>query len=194
MPAVSKQSKKKILTVGVDEAGRGALAGPVVAGACILPDLQFLPITIGDSKQMSPKQREESYEWLIRHCVYGVGMVDAATIDRIGILAATEIAMQKAVKTVSEKQSNLYVLIDGRDAFWFDWPHSSVIHGDGIEPCIGAASIIAKVTRDRWMTECAKEYAVYGFEGHKGYGAPEHFKAIKVHGKCPVHRRTFIHQ
>ena len=194
MSAVTKQSKKKILTVGVDEAGRGALAGPVVAGACILPEIESFPVIIGDSKKMSPKQREESYEWLIRNSIYGVGMVDAATIDRIGILASTEIAMQQAVKAVSEKQPNLYVLIDGRDAFWFDWPHSSIIHGDSVEPCIGAASIIAKVTRDRWMTECAKQHSVYGFEGHKGYGAPNHFKAIKVHGISPLHRRTFLHQ
>jgi ribonuclease HII len=191
--SVESQHKSLVKIVGVDEAGRGALAGPVVAGACILPPRTSFPVMIGDSKQMSPAQREHSYEWLIRNCIYGVGMTDAATIDRIGILASTEIAMQQAVATVSEKQSNLYILIDGRDAFWFDWPHSSIIHGDAVEPCIGAASIIAKVTRDRWMVECAKQHTVYGFEQHKGYGAPEHFKAIKTHGACPLHRRTFVH-
>ena len=142
---------------------------------------------------MTPKQREESFEWLIKHCVFGVGMTDAATIDRIGIVASTEIAMQQAVKAVSMKHSNLYILIDGRDAFWFDWPHSSIIHGDSIEPCIGAASIIAKVTRDRWMVKAAMTHPEYGFDGHKGYGAPEHFKAIKTHGQCLLHRKTFLH-
>jgi ribonuclease HII len=181
-----------LIPVGVDEAGRGALAGPVVAGACVLPDLRKFPVKIGDSKALTPSEREESYEWLIRNCTFGVGMVDAATIDSIGIMASTERAMQEAVAAVGKVHPNLYVLVDGRDAFWFDWPHSSIVHGDSIEPSIGAASIIAKVTRDRWMIEVSREYSRYGFESHKGYGASQHLSALHAHGETPIHRRTFL--
>ena len=179
------------ITVGIDEAGRGALAGPVVAGACVLP-VSRIPVRIGDSKQLSPNEREASFEWIIKHCVYGVGIVAASEIDRIGILACTEIAMQQAVAAVANVHPTLYLLIDGRDAFWFDYPHSSIIRGDESEPCIGAASIIAKVTRDRLMIKYSRKFLKYGFGQHKGYGTPEHLATLKKHGPCMLHRKSFL--
>ncbi len=180
------------LIVGVDEAGRGALAGPVVAAACVLPACKNYPVKIGDSKQMTPEEREESSEWLIKNCIHGIGLVEAKEIDRIGILAANEIAMQQAVAQVAKKHRNLYLLIDGRDKFWFDHPHSSIIRGDQSEKCIGAASILAKVARDKRMVELAKKFPRYGFKKHKGYGTPEHFAAIKKYGMCEIHRKSFL--
>lgn len=177
--------------VGIDEAGRGALAGPVVAAACILIPRKKYPVRIDDSKKLSIAERDSSYDWITRECVYGIGSVDATEIDRIGILAATEIAMQQAVAEVAAVQSNLYLLVDGRDAFWFDHPHSSIIRGDASEKCIGAASIIAKVTRDRRMIALHEKFPQYGFAIHKGYGTPEHYAAISQHGLLPLHRKTF---
>ncbi len=188
----SIEQEARCTIVGIDEAGRGALAGPVVAAACVLPDAEHYPVLITDSKQMTPAEREESFTWLIKHCVYGVGLTDAPTIDRIGIVASTELAMQQAVAAIAKTHSELYLLVDGRDGFWFDWPHSNIIRGDELEPCIGAASIIAKVTRDHLMVEAAKAFANYGFEKHKGYGAPLHLTAIRKHGPSEFHRRTFL--
>lgn len=179
------------LTLGIDEVGRGALAGPVVAAACALPPGPW-PVRIGDSKQMSPEEREVSFAWLTQYCVHGIGRVEAVDIDLIGIMAATELAMQHAVKAVSISHPDLYLLVDGRDKFWFDHPHSSLVQGDTIEPCIGAASILAKVTRDRWMTELARRIAGYGFEQHKGYGSAEHMAAIRRLGPSAEHRKSFL--
>lgn len=195
--------------VGVDEAGRGPLAGPVVAGACFLPCRMFRrrrsygawspnerkkddePV-IADSKALSEAEREAAYAWITTHCSWGVGTASAADIDTFGILAATEMAMQAAIRMLAERVTPTYLLVDGNDAFWFDYPRSSVVRGDGIEPCIAAASIIAKVTRDRWICEAAKEFPQYGFERHKGYGAPEHRDAILRHGPCVLHRQSFL--
>lgn len=191
MPSVTA-SRTQTIIVGIDEAGRGALAGPVVAAACVLPDLDSFPVPIGDSKQMSPEERAMSARWLITNCVHGIGLVEAEEIDRIGILAANEIAMQQAVKQVAALHKRLYLLVDGRDAFWFDHPHSSIVRGDATELCIGAASIIAKVTRDRKMASLRKKFPRFAFEKHKGYGTPEHFAEIKKHGMCEVHRKSFL--
>lgn len=188
----SIEREARCTIVGIDEAGRGALAGPVVAAACVLPEEKHLPVLITDSKQMTPAEREESFAWLIRYCTYGVGFTDAQTIDRIGIVASTELAMQQAVVEVAKIHGELYLLVDGRDGFWFGWPHSSIVHGDLLEACIGAASIIAKVTRDHLMVGAAKEFANYGFEKHKGYGALSHFNAIRKHGPSTFHRKTFL--
>lgn len=177
--------------VGIDEAGRGALAGPVIAAACILIPHKKYPVRIDDSKKLSVIERDASYDWITSECVYGIGSVEASEIDRIGILAATEIAMQQAVSQVAAVERNLYLLVDGRDAFWFDHPHSSIIRGDASEKCIGAASIIAKVTRDRRMILLHEEFPQYGFAIHKGYGTPEHYAAISQHGLLPLHRKTF---
>lgn len=178
--------------VGIDEAGRGALAGPVVAAACILIPRKKYPVCIGDSKKLSIAERDASYDWITRECVYGIGSVEASEIDRIGILAATEIAMQQAVSQVAAVERNLYLLVDGRDAFWFDHPHSSIVRGDSSEQCIGAASIIAKVTRDRHMIELHNAFPQYGFAQHKGYGTPEHYAAMSKCGVVAIHRRSFL--
>lgn len=178
------------IIAGVDEAGRGPLAGPVVAGACIeIPELKQHPL-IRDSKQLTESQREEAFAWIVQHCTFGFGIVDATVIDQEGILAATERAMHEALAMLSLRPQ--YLLIDGRDKFWFDVPHSSVIDGDALEPCISAASIVAKVTRDRLMKDEAKKFPHYGFEGHKGYASPAHIEAIRTHGPCDIHRRSFL--
>ncbi len=197
------------MIVGIDEAGRGPLAGPVVAGACHIP----LPLynrrrsygawspnkraisndlIIGDSKALTADQRERAYAWITEHCFWGYGIVSAEAIDRIGILEATNEAMRQALTMLAEKITPTYLLVDGRDAFWFDYPHTSIIRGDDLEPAIAAGSIIAKVTRDRLMVEAASEFPVYGFEGHKGYGSSNHIAAIKEHGPCAIHRRSFL--
>ena len=180
------------IIVGIDEAGRGPLAGPVVAGACM--DCKNFPShLIRDSKQLSEENREKAFLWIEQHCTYGIGVSDASEIDRIGILEATQKAMQDALAKVAKIVTPTYVLIDGRDHFWFDYSHSSIIDGDQKEPCISAASIIAKVTRDRWMREqAAPQFPQYGFAQHKGYGTPEHLAALEKYGPCPLHRRSFL--
>lgn len=179
--------------VGIDEAGRGPLAGPVVAGAVVLtPTLSSHPL-IRDSKQLNEAEREGAYEWIVNYCVYGVGMSKEKEIDELGILGATEKAMQQAVAEVAKQVTPTYLIVDGRDKFWFDYPHSSIIKGDQKEICISAASIIAKVTRDRLMIKYAQKHKKYGFEDHKGYGTPAHFEALKKHGPCSIHRWTYLH-
>lgn len=180
------------IIAGIDEAGRGPLAGPVVAGACIdIPLLKEHPL-IRDSKKLSEEQREEAFAWIEAHCQFGFGIVDASVIDAEGILTATERAMQEALAMLMKKKKPTYLLVDGRDKFWFDIPHSSIIGGDALEPCISAASIIAKVTRDRLMQQEAKRYPLYGFGEHKGYAAPLHIDMLKAHGPCPIHRLHFL--
>ena len=191
-PAITADVHTGVLIVGIDEAGRGALAGPVVAAACVLPERKRFPVMIHDSKQMTPEEREESFAWLIENCRYGIGSSDASTIDRVGILGATELAMQEAVFQISRFCPDLYLLVDGRDKFWFDHPHSSIVRGDQSEACIAAASIIAKVTRDRRMVQLGLEIPGYGFEEHKGYGTPHHFTAIDQLGLSSEHRRSFL--
>jgi len=184
---------KTAVIVGIDEAGRGALAGPVVAGACILPDAYTkLPHFLRDSKQLDPRLRSHAYTWVCDHCIHGCGIVDAEDIDEHGILYATEKAMQIALSEVAQHTKPTYVLVDGRDAFWFDYPHSSIVRGDVSEPCISAASIVAKVTRDRLMVEYEKEFPHFSFSYHKGYGTPEHIDLIKSRGPSRIHRKTFL--
>jgi len=195
---------QEAVIVGIDEAGRGPLAGPVVAGACHIPSLvrekrkgRWYPagqtkIFLADSKQMTEEERERAYDWIIAHCPWGVAMSSAQDIDTIGILASNEKAMQTALAMLCETITPTYLLVDGRDKFWFDYPKSSIIGGGGKEPSIAAASIIGKVTRDRLMKERAKEFPQYGFDGHKGYASPEHIAAIKKHGPCELHRMTFL--
>ena len=197
------------IIAGVDEAGRAPLAGPIAAGACILPcrmirRRQGLTWTswrpegapddciIADSKRLRPEQRERAYAWIVAHCAWGVSLVEAEEIDRIGILGANERAMQEAVARLAKTLRPTTLLVDGRDTFWFDYPHISIVGGDGIEPCIAAASIIAKVTRDRRMVEEHARFPQYGFKEHKGYPTPEHYAAIEKNGMCPLHRRCFL--
>ncbi|HVW66795.1 MAG TPA: ribonuclease HII [Candidatus Peribacteraceae bacterium] len=198
-----------IVIVGIDEAGRGPLAGPVVAGACHIPLPVFgrrkpygawspfarkrtPDIIIADSKALGEDGREIAYAWITEHCAWGIGMSSQEEIDAYGILQATENAMQQALAMVAERITPTYVLVDGNDKFWFDYPHSSVVRGDDKEPTIAAASILAKVTRDRLMLECATDFPQYGFERHKGYGSEEHIAAIKTHGPCALHRKSFL--
>lgn len=187
--------------VGVDEAGRGPLAGPVYAGACHLPcpaeatkkGWMVDGILIGDSKQLSEEERRVAYDWIITHCAHGIGFSTAADIDAQGILEATNSAMQQAVAMLAKTMTPTYLLVDGRDAFWFDYPHSSVIRGDSLEPAIAAASILAKVSRDRHMKEMHEAFPQYGFESHKGYAAPGHIAILKSAGPCVIHRTSFLH-
>jgi len=195
---------------GVDEAGRGALAGPVVAGACLIPcplfrrrrsvprwsPYQRIPkdrdCLIADSKQLSPEERDVAFSWITIHCPFGVGVVPASFIEEHGILAANNRAMQIAVEELQKKQLITRLLIDGRDHFQFSLPHQSIIRGDSIEPSIAAASIVAKVTRDRIMIDLNNLYPSYGFEKHKGYGSADHIENIRVHGPCAIHRLSFL--
>lgn len=185
-------SDNSSVIVGIDEAGRGALAGPVVAGACVLTDdVKYHPL-IRDSKELTPDEREEAYSWIETECTYGYGIVEGHEVDTIGILAATEKAMNMAVSMICDTITPTYLLVDGRDKFWFNYPHSSVIGGDAKEPCISAGSIVAKVLRDRLMREHASTFPSYKFDEHKGYGTPLHFEALEMFGACPLHRQTFL--
>jgi ribonuclease HII len=148
---------------------------------------------IKDSKMLTPAEREEAYAWIEVHCTFGIGIVPASVIDSDGILTATERAMQLAVKDIERHVKPEFLLVDGRDKFWFDYPHTSIIRGDQTEPCISAASIVAKVTRDRLMIDLDKKFPQFGFASHKGYGTLEHQEAIRVHGPSPLHRRTYLH-
>jgi ribonuclease HII len=197
------------IVAGIDEVGRGAVAGPVVAGACILscdlyrrrhrrkrwsPYKRIPPCDclIADSKQLTPQERAVSYEWIVAHCVTGIGIVEADDIESDGILAATQLAMLRAVEDLSNRQQPTLLLVDGRDHFQFPHPHRSIIRGDESEPAIAAASIVAKVTRDRLMAAYRTFYPVYGFEHHKGYGTRDHLRHIRRHGCCPLHRLSFL--
>ena len=176
------------LIAGVDEAGRGPWAGPVVAAAVIL-DQSRIPAGINDSKKLSSGQREALYEKIVATSTWSVGVVDVHEIERINLHFATLLAMQQACMALNVPPD--LVLIDGK--FCPDLPcrSTAIIGGDAISPSIAAASIIAKVTRDRLMGEIALEYPDYGFEKHKGYGTPDHQKALIRFGITPHHRRNF---
>jgi ribonuclease HII len=182
-------TKKGInLICGLDEAGRGPLAGPVVAAAVILPKNLRLP-SLNDSKLLTERKREKLYEKITKNAKYGVGIVKAHEIDEIGILEATYKAFQKALSNLGERPE--YLLIDGRDAFFFDIPYLSVVKGDTKVRAIAAASIIAKVHRDRLMVEQQQKHPKYTFRKHKGYGTKAHLKEIEKYGYCEIHRKTF---
>jgi ribonuclease HII len=178
-----------IHVAGVDESGRGCLAGPVFAAAVILPAEIQIP-GIDDSKKLSSKKRDELFPKITKHAVaWGVAQVDADEIDKINIHRASLRAMEKAVASL--KTSPHYILVDGRHLLRSRVPQKPIIRGDGKSRAIAAASILAKVSRDRWMVKMAKEYPKFGFQIHKGYGTREHMKAIETHGLTPLHRRTF---
>ncbi len=193
MSKLKNLSNIKAVIAGIDEAGRGAIAGPVVAGACILPRKKDLPSFIKDSKQLSPEERVTAFEWIKDNCAWGCGIVTGQEVDDLRILDATEKAMQRAVKSLTKQSEPTYLLVDGRDKFWFDYPHSSIIDGDELEPCIAAASIVAKVTRDRIMLKHDKIFPQFEFKSNKGYGTPEHFDLVKARGLSVIHRKSFIH-
>lgn len=175
---------------GIDEAGRGPLAGPVVAAACILPEGFFLE-HLNDSKQLTAKKREWLFSQITTHpsVIYALGMVDEKTIDQINILQATFLAMKKAVQALSTTPD--YLLIDGNQIPHFEIPSEALIEGDGRSISIAAASILAKVTRDRIMIELDAQYPQYGFKQHKGYGTQQHLTALRVFGPSPIHRTSF---
>lgn len=177
-----------LCVAGMDEAGRGSWAGPVVAGAVILPKKIRLP-GLNDSKKLTEKGRERLYSLITRSCVYSVGIASESEVDELGLSRATFLAFKRALESLPEKPQHLY--IDGRDPFVFDTPHTSVIRGDQIFRCIAAASIIAKVTRDHLMCELSKKYPLYDFHIHKGYGTQAHHKALRQHGPCELHRKSY---
>jgi ribonuclease HII len=179
------------LVAGVDEAGRGPLAGPVVAAAAILPS-EFPLTEVNDSKQLPENVREQLFETLTDRgtlVCYGVGVAEPAEIDRFNILQATYLAMQRAVAALSVRPEHL--LIDGLPAPLFSRSQTAIVGGDAKSMSIAAASIIAKVTRDRMMRDWHKHFPQYGFYQNKGYGTPSHLESLQIHGPCPIHRRSF---
>lgn len=217
LPTFEREAKligRGLIPIGIDEAGRGPLAGPVVACATLYRNFQF-PISnsqtdeedkqwklVRDSKTLSEKQREEAYTFIQEQFHVGVGIISAETIDRVNILQATFLAMKSAVVSLKKQiamnneqkihDKDLCLLIDGNQEI----PNLSlkqevIVHGDGLVKSIAAASIIAKVTRDRLIILADHEYPAYGFARHKGYGTREHMDALRKYGPTPIHRQSF---
>ena len=186
---------------GIDEAGRGPLAGPVVVACVVMPRDSMIE-GVNDSKKVSEKKREKLYDEIINESIaYGVGIISQEEIDRINILNATKegltMAIKEMEKNLQERQSKFdkpeIILVDALTKIDTDHiPYRSIIKGDSKSYSIAAASIIAKVTRDRIMREWDEVYPMYGFEKHKGYGTAAHIEAIKEYGLCPLHRRSFV--
>ena len=176
---------------GIDEAGRGPLAGPVVVGAVILPQTSFIE-GINDSKKVSEKKRELLYEQITNEAIaWSVGIIDQREIDKINILNATKKALTMAVEELEIKPE--LILVDALEHInTLGIPVQSIIKGDATRYSIAAASIIAKVTRDRIMRQWDEVYPQYGFASHKGYGTAKHIQAIKEYGICDLHRRSFV--
>ena len=175
---------------GVDEAGRGPLAGAVYAAAVIFPKDIYIP-EINDSKKLTEKKREKLYDIIIEKAIaYSIFSVDEKKIDEINILNATFMAMNGAVDNLPQKPD--YVLIDGNQIKGMKIPHETIVKGDAKSISIAAASILAKVSRDRAIVELAKQYPEYGFEKHKGYGTKAHREALLKYGPCEIHRKTFL--
>jgi ribonuclease HII len=190
--------------LGIDEAGRGPLAGPVVASVATLKDFSKVDLAdkkwnfIRDSKTLSEKQREAMFDFIYEHFYVGVGICDHVTIDRMNILEASFLAMKKALTDFQNKQKEIarnkkcIVLVDGNKMIpSFSLEQLAIVGGDRLVKSIAAASIIAKVTRDRIIREADKLYPEYGFLSHKGYGTKRHFEALKKYGPCEIHRKTF---
>lgn len=187
----AKRTKGRVV-IGVDEAGRGPLAGPVVAAACVLG--RKVPDGLDDSKKLSAKRRAVLEPLIKASCHWALGVVEAEEIDRINIFAATMLAMTRAVGALSLEPDE--VLIDGnmtpagRHPDWC-WQARAIVGGDALEPCISAASILAKEHRDRLMREYAQVHPHYGWQTNMGYGTAEHLAALREHGPSPLHRRSF---
>jgi len=175
---------------GVDEAGRGPLAGDVFAAAVILPESHFAD-GITDSKKLSEKKREALYEVITQNALaWSVGRATPEEIDEINILNATHLAMNRAVEGLKIKPD--FVLIDGNSIKNMEIDHKCIVKGDSLSLSVAAASIIAKVSRDRYITELSEKYPEYNFAKHKGYGTKEHTEAILKYGPCEIHRRSFL--
>lgn len=174
---------------GVDEAGRGALAGPVVVAAVILDPT--MPISgLDDSKRLTPARRNNLYQEIVtRVSAYSIVSISPETIDRINILQATLLGMKQAVEQLQPRPD--LALIDGNQAPDLVIPCRTIVKGDQLEACISAASILAKVSRDRYMQEQHQRYPCYGFDHNKGYPTPDHLQALPEHGPCDIHRRSF---
>lgn len=186
---MNQAAKIQKLIAGVDEAGRGPLAGPVVAGAVILTHPHSIP-GLADSKQLSPKRREELFRAI--RCsarAWAVGLATVAEIEQFNILQASLLAMQRAIGRLRIQPQ--LILVDGLIAPYFTYPTYTIISGDALDNSISAASIVAKVSRDRLMLRLHRKYPLYGFDRHKGYATPAHIKALSIHGVSPVHRKTF---
>ena len=179
-----------IRIAGIDEAGRGALAGPVVAAAVVLPE-KFRHRKLNDSKQLAPEARETIYDELVSNTeiTWAVGIVDHIEIDRINILRATHQAMRIALGALAVPPE--HVLIDGLPVFHFPFPQTAIIDGDCYSFSIAAASVIAKVTRDRMMRDFCAQFPAYCFGQHKGYSTELHLTRLHEFGPCPIHRRSF---
>lgn len=178
------------LICGIDEAGRGPLSGPVCAAACILPDGLEIP-DLNDSKKLSPKRREALFDVICREAVaYAIAYASPEEIDELNILNADMLAMRRALNALSPTPD--LALVDGNIARDFPIPAYAIIKGDALSSSIAAASILAKVSRDRICLEHDRLYPEYGFAKHKGYGTKQHMEALRRFGPCPVHRRSFL--
>lgn len=175
---------------GIDEAGRGPLSGPVVAAACVLEPGTEIP-GLNDSKKLTPKKRDLLYDLVIERATdFAVGFATPEEVDRINILNATMLAMRRAIAALKEPAD--YALVDGNCIRDYPIPARAIIKGDSLSMSVAAASILAKVTRDRLCLEDDRQYPMYGFAKHKGYGTAEHIAALRTYGPCPIHRKTFL--
>jgi ribonuclease HII len=183
-------SKGYTSVAGIDEAGRGPLAGPVVAAACILPPGLLIP-GLDDSKKLTPKRRQELYSYLTSHpqIKYAIGVISETVIDEVNILEATKLAMLQAVEKLAVIPD--FLLVDGLKLHHPQIPSEKIIKGDQLSLSVAAASNIAKEFRDAIMDEYHKQFPQYGFDRHAGYGTAQHRKAIEQYGPCAIHRRTF---
>ena len=189
MHSLSEEKKLGSIIIGVDEVGRGPLAGPVTAAAVMINAKSKIN-KIDDSKKLSPGQREEIFNQIISSSKFAIGFATVGEIDKLNILQASLLAMKRSVESLKEK--NATILIDGK--FSFDSTNKNIktfIKGDQLYPSIAAASIVAKVIRDRYMTILSKKYQNYGWEQNAGYGTSKHIQALKMHGITPFHRKSF---
>jgi len=179
------------LVAGIDEAGRGPLAGPVVAAAVIFEPYTPIPPGLNDSKKLSARAREKLFDFITGHpCIkYGIGIATVAEIDSLNILRATHLAMLRALNALPAKPA--HALVDGLPVHPFPIPQTAIVSGDARSVSIAAASVLAKVTRDRLMHRLDREYPSYGFAKHKGYGTKQHLSALELYGPCPEHRLSF---
>ncbi|MDD4933281.1 MAG: ribonuclease HII [Methylacidiphilaceae bacterium] len=177
---------------GIDEVGRGSLAGPVIAAAVVLPLRIRLHPWLDDSKRLEPRRRSAVCDWIVNlpGVAYGIGLASAQEVDRWNVLAATMLAMSRAVLALRE--SPAIVLVDGRESPPLEMPTRAIVGGDGRCACIAAASVLAKVTRDRWLEEIDRDHPRFGFARHKGYGTADHWEALRLYGATPYHRRSFL--